>query len=147
MKEFIEWKSKKRVIFAIILVLSFVNLVFGLSAIFNPHVVINWKTETEIDTLGFNIYKKNIVGNLEFERVNSEIIIATGSSISGSTYSFIDRDVIPGETYIYELHEIQLDNQEKVIDQLEIAVKNKGYLLIGISIFLMVIPVLMSKAK
>jgi len=126
-------------------VLSIVILAFGLSALFNPSVEIEWKTESEIDTLGFQIYRVNVEDDNNITKVNEDIIFAEGSSINGSGYSFTDDKVVVGETYIYQLYEIQLNNEAKLLGSLEVMVKYQGLVEIGISIVLMVIVIIWKK--
>ncbi len=126
-------------------VLSIVILAFGLSALFNPSVEIEWKTESEIDTLGFQIYRVNVEDDNNITKVNEDIIFAEGSSINGSNYSYTDVEVVVGETYIYQLYEIQLNNEAKLLGSLEVMVKYQGLVEIGISIVLMVIAIIWKK--
>lgn len=126
-------------------ILSIAILAFGLSALFNPSVEIEWKTESEIDTLGFQIYRVNVEDDNNITKVNEDIIFAEGSSINGSNYTYTDVEVVVGETYIYQLYEIQLNNETKLLGSLEVMVKYQGLVEIGISIVLMVIAILWKK--
>jgi len=126
-------------------ILSIAILAFGLSALFNPSVEIEWKTESEIDTLGFQIYRVNVEDENTITTVNEDIIFAEGSSINGSNYSYTDDKVVAGETYSYQLYEIQLNNEAKLLGSLEVMVKYQGLVEIGISIVLMVIAIIWKK--
>ncbi len=126
-------------------ILSIAILAFGLSALFNPSVEIEWKTESEIDTLGFQIYRVNVEDDNNITKVNEDIIFAEGSSINGSNYTYTDVEVVVGETYSYQLYEIQLNNEAKLLGSLEVMVKYQGLVEIGISIVLMVIAIIWKK--
>jgi hypothetical protein len=129
-------EQREKFIILISLLISLVTLAFGLSVLLNPRVEIQWKTESEVDTLGFLIYRKNLPDNEDFKQITPEIIFAEGSSVNGSTYSFTDKDVESGQTYIYELFEVQLNNEKTMIDKLEIKVKYQGLIEVAVSIAL-----------
>jgi len=65
-------------------------------------VVLEWTTESEWDNRGFHISRRDDVLK-EFQPLTVEIIPGAGSSSQGRTYSWIDRDVVPGRTYWYQL--------------------------------------------
>jgi hypothetical protein len=88
-------------------------------------VTLMWRTESEINTAGFNIYR-GIVGRdrgilargkfrlggsytPEMEQINDVPIAAIGSPISGAEYTFVDHDVKNGFTYIYQLEDVEKD--------------------------------------
>ena len=62
-------------------------------------VTLRWRTETEADNAGFNIWRAD-----NFVKVNNALIPASGSSpVSGSEYDFIDKWVLNGKRYFYLL--------------------------------------------
>jgi hypothetical protein len=64
-------------------------------------VTLLWKTETEIDSEGFNIWRAD-----GFEKITQSLIPAMGSAISGSEYDFIDNSVFNGRNYFYLLEDV-----------------------------------------
>ena len=73
-------------------------------------VTINWKTETEIDNAGFNLYRaESIDGSLV--KINGDVLIpAEGSGIQGASYQFIDTAVKNRfKTYLYILEDVEFD--------------------------------------
>jgi hypothetical protein len=70
-------------------------------------VILQWKTETEIDNAGFNIYRAESE-NGQYDKINSDQIPPKGKSIQGSGYVYIDRDVVNGMEYFYKLEDIDL---------------------------------------
>jgi hypothetical protein len=100
----------------------------------NPEVKIEWTTETELDTYGFNLIRQD-GNNLSPESaINPQMIIARGSPIDGAIYQFIDRDVQSGENYTYLLQEVTLSNQREIIETIEVYVKYRGLKELGFSI-------------
>lgn len=72
-------------------------------------VQLNWRTGTEVDTASFNIYRaKKLVG--PYERVNT-VPVAAVNSIVGGSYQYIDTTASIGQTYWYELEDIELNGK------------------------------------
>ncbi len=67
-------------------------------------VSLQWETAVEIDNAGFNLYRA--VPNGQLEKINSQLIAATGS---GSSYSYTD-EIGNGE-YVYVLEDIDTSGQ------------------------------------
>lgn len=72
-------------------------------------ITIEWRTETEVNTAGFNIYRAS-AENGAYIRINEQIIPGKGGPTSGSAYQYVDRDIESGETYFYRLEDVELDN-------------------------------------
>lgn len=73
-----------------------------------PSVTVQWNTETELDTAGFNLYRSELDEN-NYILVNDMLINSEGSATSGATYTFVDSSVESGKTFSYLLEEIQND--------------------------------------
>ena len=58
----------------------------------NGSVKLLWKTETELDNAGFNIYRSETADG-KYVKLNSALIPAKGSATQGASYEFIDKDV------------------------------------------------------
>jgi hypothetical protein len=73
-------------------------------------IEVTWETATEINTAGFYLYRSPSPEG-EFALINKqgELIPSTGDAFSGATYTFVDEDVQPGETYYYLLEEVESD--------------------------------------
>jgi hypothetical protein len=65
-------------------------------------VVLNWKTGTEIDNLGYFLVRSVDPEN-GYELVNKKIIPSNSIGTSGSEYTYNDVDVFPGTIYYYWL--------------------------------------------
>ena len=74
----------------------------------NAHVKLNWETESEIDNVGFNIYRSETeVGG--YEQINAALIPAKGSATDGAKYSYIDRTAKNRKTYYYILEDVDVN--------------------------------------
>jgi hypothetical protein len=73
----------------------------------NREVVVIWVTASEIDNVGFNLYRsESETGG--YVQLNSSIILAEGDSTQGETYEYVDYDVKNRKTYYYMLEDIDL---------------------------------------
>ncbi|MEM7336611.1 MAG: hypothetical protein AAF490_31315 [Chloroflexota bacterium] len=73
-----------------------------------PSVLIEWETQTETNSAGFNLYRQQ-ESRLEQTQLNSTLIASQGSSSRGAVYRFTDNSLQKGNTYLYFLEEIELD--------------------------------------
>jgi hypothetical protein len=67
----------------------------------DKQVILKWKTESEPDNAGFNVWRAD-----NFVKINNALIPALGSSVTGSDYDFIDQWVLNGKRYFYLLEDI-----------------------------------------
>ncbi len=76
-------------------------------------VVMEWTTESEWDNRGFHIYRREEAVK-DYQLLTTEIIPGAGSSSQGERYTWIDRQVVPGRTYWYQLISEDLSGQTHV---------------------------------
>ena len=73
----------------------------------NGKNVLTWETASEIQNVGFIIDRKN---NSEWTKLSSfktnESLKGYGSTTESHTYTFIDENVIPGQTYEYRITDV-----------------------------------------
>ena len=67
----------------------------------DKQVILKWKTETEVDNAGFNVWRAD-----NFVKINHSLIPALGSTVEGSDYDFVDQWVLNGKRYFYLLEDI-----------------------------------------
>lgn len=71
-----------------------------------PRVIISWETASEVDTLGFFLYRAEFPDG-PFVQINETPLLATGDPLVGSSYSYEDRQVAWGKVYFYQLEELE----------------------------------------
>jgi hypothetical protein len=71
----------------------------------NGEVLLKWKTASEIDNAGFNLYRSTSK-NGKYEKINTSLIPGLGSSPIGRSYSYVDSSVTNGVVYYYKLEDI-----------------------------------------
>ncbi len=72
-------------------------------------VLIEWVTNSEINNGGFNILRSQS-DTENGTNINHALIPLKGNETQGAYYSFLDTDVIPGQTYFYRLEDIDFTN-------------------------------------
>ncbi len=73
----------------------------------NAPVVVEWSTETELNTAGFNLYRGTAeVGPFDV-KVNEQLIPASPDPLTGGKYSYVDRTARAGAMYYYQLQEVE----------------------------------------
>jgi hypothetical protein len=122
--------------FLVFIAIGILLISFGTYKLLNPSVRIEWTTESEVDTLGFNLLREELSDPGNGMQINPQLILAQGSPISGTSYQFMDRDVQPGKSYSYHLIEIDNSNEIIELESIEVHVKHKGMVEIGLAILL-----------
>ncbi len=86
---------------------------------FNVHsrdgvAVLTWTTESEVENLGFLIYRKFAggPGRIIADYRSFPELAGHGSVSYGNSYRFTDSDVMPGEVYYYRLADIDFSGQQ-----------------------------------
>lgn len=69
-------------------------------------VELAWETGSELNNLGFHLYRATAAGG-PYERVTESLIPGLGSSPAGARYRYLDVDLTNGATYFYELEDVE----------------------------------------
>jgi len=85
----------------------------------NNAVRLEWSTDTEINTAGYKL-KRGQNGVFEYlqdpDGSGVLFILSEGGITSGADYAFVDTTVVNGQTYTYELWEVELNSAERKVD-------------------------------
>jgi hypothetical protein len=121
-----------------VLFLSGILIVIGYQIFTNSKIVIDWSTATELDTVGYNIFRSQSHTDTG-EKINAEIIPVGKDPVTTNYYSFTDANVQVGEKYYYWLETIDRQGGTSRSDPIEIAAEHhyEGFLLIlpGLGLF------------
>lgn len=72
-------------------------------------ILIEWETATEMDNLGFNLYRSTAADG-EYVQLNEALIPAQNpGAVFGSVYTWLDEGVTPGMTYFYQLEDVDAE--------------------------------------
>jgi hypothetical protein len=80
--------------------------IFLISAAAPPAVTVTWSTASELNTAGFNVLRSDNPDG-PFTRLNPEIVPASPDPLIGGSYVYTDTSVTPGQTYYYQLEEVE----------------------------------------
>jgi hypothetical protein len=70
-------------------------------------ISIEWESTSEIDTLGYNLYRSDGAADAERLRLNENLIPSQApGSAGGAAYTWLDDSVTPATTYFYWLEEV-----------------------------------------
>lgn len=70
-------------------------------------VRVTWKTETEMNTAGFNLYRGLSPDGPFDVKVNTELIPPSSEPLTGKEYTYLDATAQGGATYYYQLQEVE----------------------------------------
>ena len=77
---------------------------------FDSSVLVEWETGSELDNLGFHLYR-GLTENGPWERLTASLIPGLGSSPEGKRYSFLDSGLRNGVAYYYRLEDVDRSGQ------------------------------------
>ena len=84
-------------------------------------VTLLWRTETEVNNLGFSIYRSEEKdGN--YTKVNARRIQGAGTAATPHDYSFNDENVVFGKTYYYYIEDVDFEGKTYKSNILEVMV-------------------------
>lgn len=71
-------------------------------------ILLEWETASELDNLGFNLYRSTAL-NGDYVQLNAALIPAQNpGAVFGGVYTWMDEDVTPGVTYFYKLEDVDI---------------------------------------
>lgn len=78
----------------------------------DSEVVLGWRTASELDNLGFQLYRADSSDG-PYERITSRLIPGLGSSPEGASYRYVDSGLTNGRTYFYQLEDVETTGTTK----------------------------------
>jgi hypothetical protein len=81
-------------------------ILFALSGCAAP-VRVEWSTETEMNTAGFNLYRGESADGPFDVKVNDQLIAPAADPLTGGKYQYVDKTARAGVTYYYRLEEVE----------------------------------------
>lgn len=129
--------KKNSFLLGIIMSIAVILTGIGLWNLIFPHIMVEWSTASEVETLGFNIFRSENEEGPFTDKVNPELVPSKGEVILGSEYQLRDKDVRWGRTYYYMLEEIQLGGGSERFGPIEIQVKSLAWFELAIGLILL----------
>jgi hypothetical protein len=88
-------------------------------------VTLNWRTISEINNLGFNVYR-SVQRDGKYELVNAKLIGGAGTDATPHDYSFTDDSVKLGQTCYYYIEAVDFAGKTDKSDIIEVTVGKQG---------------------
>ena len=95
-------------------------------------VTLNWRTESELNNLGFDVYRGKSVDG-PFTKVTPALIKGAGTDSTPHSYKFIDESVGVDNTYYYYLENISFDGTRDRSDIIRVIIDKSGKLNVGLA--------------
>jgi hypothetical protein len=133
--------SKKRVLIildTLLLIIAVAIGILSISAMLHANVIVEWSTASELDTAGFNLFRKDSPDG-SATQVNSTLIPASVDPLIGGAYHYQDNHVEPGRTYYYELEEVQVNGNTSRFGPIEVKAVRSGVTELIISLGLVIL--------
>jgi len=103
--EFAAW-PRRRVALTPRRLIALLIIMLALSGCAAP-VRVEWSTETEMNTAGFNLYRGESVDGPFDVKVNDQLIPPAADPLTGGKYQYGDKTARAGITYYYRLEEVE----------------------------------------
>ncbi|HMP90169.1 MAG TPA: SdrD B-like domain-containing protein [Kiritimatiellia bacterium] len=88
-----------------------VELISFTAEVDGDSVLLLWETATELDNMGFNLYRASSPAG-ERTKINDKLIPGRGTGIGGN-YQYFDPDALANGTYYYWLEDVEYDNSTR----------------------------------
>ena len=87
-----------------------IELLYFMAIPSDGKVTLKWKTETEINNYGFNIYRSEDKNGGD-EKIHYK---SASGNLGGELYSFADTDVVNGKRYYYKLEDVDTNGETEI---------------------------------
>lgn len=109
----------------VILAAAVVFLYEGWRSVRRAIVVVEWSTASELNTVGFNLFRAESPQG-ELTQVNTELIPASTDPLTGGNYKYEDNTAEPGRTYYYTLEDVDNQGRTSRFGPIEVNSGNSG---------------------
>lgn len=91
------------------------------ASISGESVVLKWRTQTEVNNLGFTVYRSERKDG-KFVKINSKLIKGQGTTATPHDYSFTDETAKLGQTYYYYIEDTDYSGEVNKSNILKVTV-------------------------
>lgn len=120
--------SARRTKYPLFFVLLLLTVLLSGCTVQAAPIVIQWSTETEVNTAGFNVYRSDSRDGA-YQQINTQLIPSSPDPLLGGRYAFTDTQVEAGKTYYYKLEELESTGNRITYDRIvEATAQAQGFL-------------------
>ena len=87
-------------------------------------VLLEWRTETEDNNLGFNLYRAGSSSN-RYIKINQKLIAGAGSSTQSRNYAYTDDRLFEIGAYSYQLESVNVNGDRDTYATIHVLVENR----------------------
>lgn len=91
----------------------------------SPRILIEWQTATEIDTIGFNLYRADQIEG-PYQKLNASLILAANDPLRGGSYHYVDAIGMPNRIYYYQLEDVDTQGKTTRHEPVSVQVHPQG---------------------
>lgn len=128
------------------LVAGIITLVQAVNLYRSPTLLVEWSTASELDLAGFNILRSDQADGT-FTQINETLISPVGDTLTGGEYRYEDHAVKGGQTYYYQLQEVELSGNTALHGPIEAQAKRGGIVEAGLALLLIAISIFTLASK
>lgn len=121
-----------------------VLITFAAYQFITVEVVIEWKTASEMDTVGFYIFR-SLDSEGPFEKITTYPIPSSADPLVGGSYQFSDTNTNAGQRYYYQLIEIETSGKENILGETSVIPEHNGFLMGIAGVVLIIFGVLLAR--
>ena len=88
-------------------------------------VMLKWRTESEVNNLGFNVYRSDEAQHRNFVKINSALIKGHGTDAKPYNYTFLDETAEVGKTYFYLIEDVDFTGKKNRYSVIKVMVSLK----------------------
>ncbi len=100
----------------------------------NEHVVLEWTTESEVNNIGFNLYRSE-TSNSDYKKINSKMIPGAINASEPNNYSFVDNIIETNNRYYYKLQDVAGDLETEMHGPYSVEVKKSAAVADGYKLY------------
>ena len=105
------------------LVPTAVELLYFAASYVNKSIVLSWETASEMDNVGFNIYRAKTIDGVK-KKINIDLIQAENpGSPEGAVYSFTNTNIKQDKKYFYWLESVDVNGDTNLHGPIKVKTK------------------------